>query len=516
MKHRSLYILILVSAVCKLIIAGITELNNDEVYYWTYTQQLQWSYFDHPPGIALLLKFFTINLFFENEIMLRLGPIVCGAVSTWLIYLIGRKIRNNHTGFIAALLFSASPYCNIIAGLLVIPDAPQLVFWLWSVLLMVEITSCYLDDRTYNIKLLLLGVTIGLCILCKIHGIFLWVGFLLYAMLFQRKIFINRYLYFSLSITVCLLFPILYWNYSNDFITYKYQGSRIGIGSIQWDSFFRELFGEIIYNSPIIFVLFVSTCVAMLQRKRFVALAYQRLLLLIFFPLVIIVLLISLFRDTLPHWTGPAYATMIPAVAAFINYKQKSTTENSVPRSVKWALALTIFLLIAAVGVVRLLPVNIGSKDVQELGKHDVTLDMNGWTDFGKNFDSLYRHDRQGGLINKNPFLISDYWFPAAHINYYVANRYHFNFLAIGKLSAIHHYAWLNKTRPFLNKGDDAYFITVSNFYNPPVIQLSLQFEKVLAPAVITQFRSGIPVREFVIFRLKSYRGNIPRSGILE
>src|SRR5204862_89025 len=190
-------LLIAISFIARCILACITELNNDEVYYWTYAKKLQWNYFDHPPGLALLLKIFTLNLHFQQEFFLRLGSIVCAAVSTWLIYLIGKKIKNEFTGIIAAVLFTASPYCSIIAGLLVIPDAPQLVFWLTSILLMLNIIDPQARRRKLQQRFVLLGLCIGCCMLCKIHGVFLWVGFLSYIIFYQRKLLRQSFLFYS-------------------------------------------------------------------------------------------------------------------------------------------------------------------------------------------------------------------------------------------------------------------------------------------------------------------------------
>ena len=515
MKNRTVFIIIITAFIGKCLIAGIVELNNDEVYYWTYAQKLQWSYFDHPPMVAVLVKIFTLNLLFDNEIMLRLGPILCGTISTWLIFLLGKKVGNQQAGIIAMLLFLAAPYCSVIAGLLVIPDAPMLVFWLWSVLLMVEIVQNKQSINKTNIKLLLLGLSIGFCILSKIHGIFLWFGLIGFTLLYKTELLRNRYFYLSMCISLLLLLPILFWNMGNDFITYRYQGNRIGLGAIQWDSFLREIFGEIAYNNPINYFLTLAAFWAMIKRKRFIMPEFRKLLLFLSLPLISSVLCIALFRDTLPHWTGPAYATLLPITAANIASSRFNYSALKLPRSIKWALGLTISLLITAISLVKWLPVNIGSKNSQELGQHDVTLDMNGWKEFGIRLDSLYRNDVARGIMKQKTFLISDYWFPAAHVDYYVARRYGMPFLAVGDLSAIHHYAWLNKIRQPLKRGDDAYFISVSNFYNSPKQSLANQFGTISDTATITQYRSGVPVRNFFIYRLKNYRGNIPISGIL-
>src|SRR5882724_9554161 len=100
MGNKSLRLLVVSAFVFKCVLAGITELNNDEAYYRLYALKLQWNYFDHPPMIAVLLKLFTANLFFQSEFFLRLGILVCSVLCTWLVYLIGRRIGDEQTGLL--------------------------------------------------------------------------------------------------------------------------------------------------------------------------------------------------------------------------------------------------------------------------------------------------------------------------------------------------------------------------------------------------------------------------------
>lgn len=517
MSNKLFRLLVISAFAFKCILAGITELNNDEVYYRLYALKLQWNYFDHPPMIAVLLKAFTGNLLLQNEFFLRLGIIVCSAISTWLVYCIGRRISDEQTGLIAAFLFVASPYCSVIAGLLVIPDGPQLVWWLWSVLLMIKITGTKPGGGRTGARLLLLGFTIGCCILSKVHGAFLWIGFLAYILLYRRQLLTNPFLYCAGIITALVLLPVVYWNISHHFITYQYHSNRVHLfGRLQSDSFFRELAGELLYNNPVNFVLLVLALTAFARKRMFLPPASQRLLFLLAFPLMAVVIVISLFNDTLPHWTGPAYTTLLPFTAAWLRSRQKISDAGRVPAVVKWALAFTAVLLVPAVAAIKWLPVNIGSKEWTHLGAQDPTLDMNGFRDMAPRVDSLYREDVRHGLIGASPFLLSDYWFPAAHIDYYIARPYGFRFLAIGSGAAIHQYAWINEDRPFLQPGDDAYFISVSNYFNPPADKLSACFDTVLPPVALTQYRGGVPVRNFFIYRLKGYKGGLPRNGVLE
>ena len=516
MKSKAVGLILLISFITRSFLACITELNNDEVYYWTYAQKLQWNYFDHPPGIAVLLKIFTINLLFQHEFFLRLGSIICAAISTWLIYLISKKIKNPLAGLIAAILFTASPYCSIIAGLLVIPDAPQLVFWLASVLLMLKIIDPHVRKPKLRSRLLLLGVTIGCCILCKVHGIFLWAGFFSYIILFHRKLLRNPFLFYAGFISTIIVSPIVLWNFSNNFISYRYHSNRVSFsGAMHPDSFFRELGGEAIYNNPVIFVLLLLALTAVVKKQSFMPAPQQRLLLLLSLPAISLVLFMAIFRDTLPHWTGPAYTTLIPLLAAYLAARQIKIEQWVIPASAKWALMFTIVLLFPVIIIIKWLPYNAGNKEWNHLGEGDPTLDMNGFKKFGNQFDSLYKEDISEGRIGKAAFLLSDFWFPAAHIDYYVARPGKINFMAVGNITSIHHYAWLNKERPSLQPGADAYFITVSNYFHSPPAKLTAQFGKTWPPVIITQYRAGAAVRNFFIFRLTGYRGGIPGDGIL-
>ncbi|MGC5183992.1 glycosyltransferase family 39 protein, partial [Escherichia coli] len=59
---------------------------------------------------------------------------------------------------------------------------------------------------------LVLGLLIGLAALCKVHGLFLWIGFGLFILIKRRSWLLNPRLYVAGIISVCCLLPILYWN----------------------------------------------------------------------------------------------------------------------------------------------------------------------------------------------------------------------------------------------------------------------------------------------------------------
>ena len=59
--RKKTFLLIALAFLLRLIIAASIGLGNDEVYYRLYAEQLQWNYFDHPPMVGWLIRFFTAN-----------------------------------------------------------------------------------------------------------------------------------------------------------------------------------------------------------------------------------------------------------------------------------------------------------------------------------------------------------------------------------------------------------------------------------------------------------------------
>lgn len=510
--RKNVLLLILFSTIARCCIAFFLEFGNDEVYYWTYAQHLEWNYFDHPPMVALLIRFTTLNLLFQNEFFVRLGPILCAAINTWMIFLIGTKIKNQQTGWYASLLYVSSFYCSVIAGTFILPDSAQLFFWVWSIYLMTLIIDESNGNRNRN--LLLLGISVGLCIMSKVHGIFLWFGFGLYILFFDRKMLRSVYLYVAILITIIIISPIFFWNLANHFITYSFHGNRVGFFGkhLDTDSFLQQVFGSVFYNNPVNIFLYIISLFAIAKRKSSIPPGYLRLYLLLALPLIIVLLLMSLFNETLPHWSGPAYVSVMLLTAFY--FAEKKPASSKIPRG--FAIALGFFFGIVVIGIplIKFLPAQIGNNDERILGKADVTLDMTGWEQFAINFDSLRKSDVAEARMKENAVLISDNWFPAAHLDYYLGRPLHLNMVVVGKLTDIHHYAWLNKTRPELEKGMDAYFIYPSNYYGPPREELKSRFRQVDDSIIVKQVRSHVFVRNFVIYRMHDYLGGIDRSGV--
>lgn len=507
-EKNKLYWLIAIATLIRFIVAISIDLGNDEVYYLTYAQHLQWNYFDHPPMVALLIRLTALNLLFTSEFFIRLGPIVLAAVNTFLVYKITSQIKNDKAGFIAAVLFSSSIYASVIAGLFILPDAPQLFFWIAAIYFLIQIVYSPETNAKFKRNILFFGVLAGLCIMSKIHGVFLWFGFGLYVLLYNRSLLLNKYIYLSVLITILIISPIVIWNIENDWITYSFHSNRVTINSgINPSSFLREFLGGAFYNNPINYFLIVMTLFAVLRNKITINVDVKRLLLLVSLPLIVVLLFVALFRDTLPHWSGPAFVGLIILTSSYLaDLKVNSKNLFQLPKSVIASGILICVVLVAGPLAINHFPGTMGKTADDNLGLFDATLDMYNWKFFESEFETIRKNDIQTKKTNTT-FIINNKWFPAAHIDNYIAQPLKLDFVAMGTLEDIHTYSWLNQNRKQLKIGDDAYFITFSNSFSNPDELYSKKFVKINNPIIVTQYRNHLPARKMLVYLLEKYKG---------
>ena len=510
-SDKKILLLIIFATLARLIIAGSLELGNDEVYYWTYALHLQWNYFDHPPIVGWLIRLTTANLLLHTELFVRFGAIISSAMGTFLIYRTGTVARNKQTGWYAALLYTASPYCSIIAGTFILPDSPQMVFWLWSIFLLIRIVKLPLISSSSPKLWCWFGVSAGLCVMCKVHGVFLWFAVVLYALFYNRSWFNDKSIYLSVVISLLIVSPVIAWNIQNHFISYAYHSNRVTLSgaALNLDGFAKELAGSFFYNNPLNFVLIWSSIITFWKGKVTTDKSQIRLLLCCGLPLIGVLLIVSLFKDTLPHWSGPGYSCLIILAAIRLS----SVFGNKISRVhtyLKYSLAFTAVLSIAGIIVINCFPGTLSSKKSGlNTGEGDFTLDMYGWKETGIKIDSVFKSDSIKKTMPGNAPIIINNWFPAAHIDFYIASITSHETYALGNLFNLHQYFWYNQYKKPLRNGDAAYFIMPSNLYKPEDIeQLKQNFLSISPPDVICIYRQRVLCKRIYIFRLKGYRSN--------
>ncbi len=503
--RRYLLVLVIVSVIIRAFLAFWLEFGNDEVYYVLYALFPDWSHFDHPPMIGWMMQITSLNLQLNHEFFLRLSSVIFMTFNTFIIFNIGKLIKNERTGLYAAILYNTSIYSGIITGVFILPDTPQNLFWIWSMWLIFNIFKEDTITKSAQNKLLLLGLTIGLGMISKYTSVFLWIGVIGYIIFNDKRWLKQSYLYISLIISLLVLFPVIYWNYSNDFISFGFHAGRVAMygKSIRFDYFLTELVGEIMYCNPINYAIILLAIYALFKGKIQMHQIDKRLLFWIGFPLIFTFLFFSIFRATLPHWSGPGYNALIMMGAVWL--------ENQNRLKFPVLLKASIFLIIIVI-VIGSLQINFGIIPVNDqspyhrIGKDDITLDMYGWRELKPAFESTRNRLIEEGKMGRDCAIVGDNWFPLANFDYYIAQPMGMKVYGLGELEKIHKYLWINKIDIGLQAGKDYWFLTTSRDFKDPDAIYGQQFEQIISSDTINIERGGKPVKRVFVFLLKGLK----------
>ena len=99
-------------------------------------------------------------------------------------------------------------------------------------------------------------------------------------------------------------------------------------------------------------------------------------------------------------------------------------------------------------------------------------------------------------------------WFPAAHIEYYIARPAHTQVVGVGNLDDVHNFAWLNKARADLRKGENAICIVPSNYSTDMETSYNNLFSSITKLHTFTAQRNGKVTRYFTVYLLKNYHAS--------
>lgn len=504
--------LVVVFTIIRLLIANLINLGNDEVYYFTYAVLPDWNHFDHPPLVGIFIRIFTFNLHCNSEVFVRMPGVVAAAINSWLIARCGSLIKSRNTGLIAALLYNTSVYTSILSGIFILPDSVQLTFWLAALHAMLRcIKATGLSDiRRY---LLLTGLFIGLATMSKVHGVFLWFGFLGLIVSDRRGLLKSPYLYLSIAITALLASPILFWNISNDFITWRFHSERVTVsdGGINIKSFFRTTIGQVLYANPFQVVIFIFTGKAIARGLSVADAASVALLYWCSLPIIACTMLVSLFRDTLPHWSGPGFLGLMLLGAAWADKFIFPTLNNLPKKLLNGSVGLILFVFTVGPILIRSYPGMMSAKPFPHTGAGDATLDITGWEQLLPAFEKLRNDDIASGRMQRDAPMVVHKWFPGSHIYYHVAYPLGMRTVGVGKLEDLHQFAWLNQLYGQVTAGSDAWYISPSNNFNDPAELFAGQFERFEKAGTITQRRNGRVARYWFVYRLRRARQRLGR-----
>lgn len=323
MAPKQVAMWLLVACLCRIFLAAIIPLGNDEAYYWDWGRDLKLSYFDHPPGVAWLSAL-AITLFssLPGNLEARGMPPILHLSTSWLLFLIYVRLagpRRTRRGDLAFFAVSQLTPAFAIGGFALLPDSGLLFFTTAGLLYIIKLRDKIRESDSFpGIKQgIFLGVIAGLAGLFKYHAAPIFGGMLLafaatekWRLLKQVK-FWAAVIVFGLATTL----PVWIWNYQNDFASLAFQAKRGAVNpQIDLPRAMRTLAGEFIYLSPGFFWLLILSLVQLWRHRRR---DLDRLILWTTLPLLAIIHVTMFYKEILPHWALPAFWLLIPQAAIF-------------------------------------------------------------------------------------------------------------------------------------------------------------------------------------------------------
>ncbi|MBU0489324.1 MAG: glycosyltransferase family 39 protein [Bacteroidetes bacterium] len=498
------YLIIAFGALVRLFLAAFLELGNDEVYYITYARYPDLSHFDHPPMVGWFISFFSGNLSLCSELFIRFSSIVIFSLNALLIFRIVRKLADERAGLISVILYHTSFYAFIITGVFILPDTPVSVFWILSLWFFIQAFEAGSPLKKQNSSMFFAGVVVGLAMLSKYHAVSLWFAAIVFILISRRE-WLKRPVFYLSGITSILIFlPVLYWNYQNEFISFAFHGARVGHEQtgIRWDYVQREFLGQLGYNNPFNIAIYAILLFAFFRQLHKNIRSVSGFLVLTAIPLIIVFLLLSFTKKTLPHWSGPGYyALMMMAGVFYAKHSRKFLKVLVIAACIASFLVIPAGFIYIHTGILH---PDQSQKPDYSVGRKDVTLDLYGWKQVSEKFAALRKKDIEEGKMPADAILMTNKWFPAGHIDYYIARPLGLKLFVMGKLENIHKYYWINQIDGVPPDGSSAYYISTSRAFSDPGYEYKDYFSEISQREAIPIIRSGKHAGNVFVYRMKN------------
>ena len=166
-------------------------LGHDETYYWDWGRHLQWSYYDHPPGVAWLS---WLGQFFGGSLLAARfwPPLIHLAATLMLVACTTLMAERSLSKQEAWILFGSTQLSPILSagGIMLLPDI-GLIFFMSVFLLLVFCLALTKDGKAGMGIFILMGLSGGLAFCFKYHAAPMVSGSML-CLLWLRRVYFKK------------------------------------------------------------------------------------------------------------------------------------------------------------------------------------------------------------------------------------------------------------------------------------------------------------------------------------
>jgi len=483
--RRMLWALIASTALIRLAWSASLGPGTDEAYHYLFFVHRDWSYFDHPPMLAVVesagvaLAGGQVTTF-----TLRLGFIALFAGSTWLMARLGSRFFGPWSGLAAAFALNVTAYHTAASSTFALPDGPLLFFWL----LTLNALASAFDSPDRLRAWAWVGLAWGGAMLSKYHAIFLPAGALLFILAepSARRVLRGPGPYLASAIGLAVFSPVLAWNASHGWASFAFQGAR-ATASLRFrpDALASAIGGQAAYLFPWIWAILVVLLIRGLRTFRRDAPAGERFLICQAVAPLVAFTAVACLRPVLPHWTLVGYLSLFPLLGRSWEARYRLAPARMRARlGVVAAVPLAIMALMVADYRTGLL---------QRAGlpaKADPTADLYGWDRIAAEMG------RRGLLGSPGSFLFTRSWFTSGQLAF-ATRRSGLPVLCYNHKDARSFAFW---SRPEDWLGRDGILVSVDDVaYEPECYERF--FERIEPIGRFEVGRDGGPVRRIRLFR---------------
>ena len=492
--RRMLWGMILGTSLLRLVWGTVLGLGMDEAYHSLFVVHPDWSYFDHPPMLALVEAVgVTLAGGWMAPITLRVGFILLFAGSTWLMAHLTARFFGVWAGLCAAFALNVSAYHTAAAGAFALPDGPLLFFWL----LTLDRVAAALEEPARVAGWVAVGFAWGGAMLSKYHAVFLPAGVVLFALAEPTARHLLRRVgpYLAVAIGFVLFAPVIAWNSRHSWASFAFQLGRAVGGSegrhaakgltFQPTALLSAIGGQAAYLFPWIWLMLLVILVTQLRRfSRAAAVAERFLVCQAVVPLAVFTA-VACFRPVLPHWTLVGYLSIFPLLGRSLAEQMRANPARSRRR----------LLILAAVPVVAMTLVVAQDRTgwMNLLGlpaKWDPTADLYGWDQIAAEIDRRHLLEPPG------TFLYTGTWYFSGQMAFATRNLGE-RVLCYNQRDPHNFAVW---SRPADWLGRDGLLVSFDDSSHEPAC-FARYFERIDPPVHFTVTRNGREVRRVRLFR---------------
>lgn len=210
--NQSLFALLLMLwFVINLLQAAFTEVIADEAYYYFYSTNMAWGYYDHPPLVALLIK--TSSRFFSGSLSIRFMTVLLQVFTLLLVWKTLSQSKTSKKDVWAFFGIAASIVMFVAYGFISTPD-PGLLFF---TALFLYAYKQLLHKESFRHWLIMSLAMAGL-VYAKYQGGII----IVLVVLSNPRLLLNFRFWLAGLFALLLLSPHILWHFHNDFPSFKY------------------------------------------------------------------------------------------------------------------------------------------------------------------------------------------------------------------------------------------------------------------------------------------------------